>query len=100
MVTLRLDSARLAASPLKQMTRSEPKARPEPMATTIRKTPVLSAIDARKSPATSSRVVFPFIILCAFPFGVITFYERMLTPASDKTGNRGGTGLKGLGVGP
>ncbi len=85
MVTLhRLDSARLAASLLRETTSSRPKARLEPMAAAIRKNPPLSAEEASKNPMTSNKVVFPFIVLSAFPFG-LSVYKGMLAPASDKT---------------
>ncbi len=88
MVNLRrLSSRLLAASPLRTRVRSTPKARPEPIAATTRKMPVLSANEASRRPATSSKIFFPSIFLYAFQ-SCLSVSKGMLAPGSDKTGRR------------
>jgi hypothetical protein len=86
MVTLRrLNSRRLAASSLRPRVRSTAKARPEPIAATTRKMPELSANEASRRPATSSKIFFPSIFLFTFQ-SCLSVSRGMLAPASDKTG--------------
>jgi Class II Aldolase and Adducin N-terminal domain len=105
MVTLRdLSSRRLSASLLTARASTAAKASPEPIAAMTRKTPVLSANEASRNPATSNIVLLPFIFLCTFQSG-LSVSKGMLAPGSDKSAagralDSRRRSLAGLGAGP